>query len=192
MRKAALVIALVLAGLAGDAAAQPGMTPIEPAIPAAAEQGERLDERTALWLSLGGTAASWGLLALSSQLDDGAEATMGMVGLIGTYLAPSAGHWYAGSYLTRGLGVRTVAVASIFLGATRTVTACVDGGSCGGASELGPALLVGGLVLYAAGTIDDILAAPGKARRHNQRLRAMALAPMATPRGGGLAVAGAF
>jgi hypothetical protein len=73
-------------------------------------------------------------------------------------------------------------------------TSCLDdggGGSCGD-RDLGPALFFGGLALYAAGTLDDILSAPGKARRRNQRIHGLALAPLATPRGGGLALAGAF
>lgn len=194
MRKAALVVALILAGLAGDAAAQPGMTPIEPAAAAPVEQGPPLSERTALWLSLGGTAASWSLLMLSSRAGDGADAMMGMLGLVGTYLAPSAGHWYTGSYLTRGLGIRSVAIASIFFGATQMFTTCLDadGGASCGDRDLGPPLFWGGLALYAAGTLDDILSAPGKARRRNQRIHGLSLAPLATPRGGGLALAGAF
>jgi hypothetical protein len=200
MRTPAFVVALILAGLlgrAGDALAQPGMTPIEPAAPAGPppEQRPLRSESTALWLSLGGTLASWTMVAAASKLhgDDGAP--LDWAGVLGTYLAPTFGHWYAGARVTRGLGIRTVGLATMFIGLTRSICADVDedvglGGS--GCSEDGPRLLLAGLVIYVGGTIDDLLSVPGRVRKRNQRIQGLALAPLVAPHTSGLALAGSF
>jgi hypothetical protein len=54
------------------------------------------------------------------------------------------------------------------------------------------AFLVGGLVLYAAGTIDDIVTAPLRVRQHNRRLQQVQLAPMVAPGAAGVVLGGRF
>jgi hypothetical protein len=216
MRKTALVLALLLAGIAGragDALAQPGMTEplsarpggpagegareaIDPAAPAGAPTESRpiLSETTALWLSLGGTIASWAMVAAASRFDGDDGAPLGWAGILGTYLAPTLGHWYAGSALSRGLGIRTVGLATMFVGLVKSLNGCIDdfdgGGSCN--DENGPLILLGGLAIYVGGTIDDIFHAPGKVRKRNARIQGLGLAPLAAPHTTGLALGGRF
>lgn len=197
MRFALSAVLLALA-IAGTAAAQPAMTPpsMAPLPPSASppptmQQGEALSESTAVWLSLGGTVASWGLIAVASQMEEGPGSNAGniaSIGALGTLLAPSFGHWYAHSYFTRGLGMRVAGVGATYLG-LGILFSCEEECSNTG---LAAALLLGGAGFYLAGTIDDIATASGKVRRHNERLRNVAIVPMIRSDSGGLALAGRF
>ena len=54
-----------------------------------------LSETTALWLSLGGTAASWSLVVLGAELshqDSRVAGDLATLGVLGTLVAPSFGH----------------------------------------------------------------------------------------------------
>ncbi len=187
MRSLVLVALIAAAvGRAGDAAAQPGMSEPQPLVPAAPPvQGEPLSEGVALGLSLGGTIASWALLVAVVADEEDDHGTLATLGLLGTYVAPSAGHWYAGSFLTRGLGIRTA-------GAVATFAAIVKLISCDGCNDAEVEyLFYGGLLLYAAGTIDDIFNARGKVRQKN-RERGFTIAPVVTPQSTGLALGGRF
>jgi hypothetical protein len=192
MRSALIAACLVLA-MAGTAAAQPGMTvPSASPPPPTPQQGEELSESTAVWLSLGGTAASWTLLAVASKMDQGGSSNAGRIGTIGalgTLFAPSFGHWYARSFLTRGLGLRVAGAAAAFFGLSLLLSQCED--ECSGAPLAG-ALMLGGAGLYVGGTIDDIAAAPGKVRQYNQRFQNVVVAPMIRADGSGLMIAGRF
>jgi hypothetical protein len=197
MHRTALVTALVAAGLAGragragDAAAQPGVTPSAPPAPVAptaqrSPAPEReLSENMALGLSLGATTASWGGLLALAIFADGGGADTGLEVLcgIGTYLGPSVGHVYASKLATRGLGLRTLGVVAAVTGFFQVAGRCE---TCG--SNL-PFLFWSGVALYFAGSLDDILTAPLRARRHNQRRAerraGVTLAPLAVPGGGG-------
>lgn len=191
MRRAALVVALIVTGAldrAGDAVAQPAMTPIEPAVPPAAPaapapSGKQRSEGTALGLSLGATLAAWGGLWVGSmRIDDGERnEPLAQVSLIATVVAPTLGHWYSGSYVSRGLVIRAAALGAMSVGLLKI--------SAGAGGET---LLWGGLALHVAGTIDDLVTAPGKARRYNRRLGGAVLAPVAAPGGAGVSLAGTF
>jgi len=189
----ALPAALLVLAMAGSAAAQPSLTsPSSWPPPPTAPQGEELSESTAVWLSLGGTAASWTLLAVASKMDQGPgsnASNIGTIGALGTLLAPSFGHWYAHSYLTRGLGLRVAGVTATFFGLGVLLGSCED--ECSDAG-LAAALLLGGASLYVGGTIDDIATAPGKVRRYNERFQNVALVPMIRSDSGGLMIAGRF
>jgi hypothetical protein len=218
---ASLALAVVLS-LAGRAAAQPGLTPPgstpmaepmpepeidpelaplpAPAQPPRDEAGAPLSEGTALALSLGGTVVSWGLLGAAHYVYDKngqATAMMGLVGGFGIVAAPSAGHWYAGTRGTRGLAVRLAGVATLLAGAVYKETECPlfsfghdDGPPC--IPQRGSNVLLVGLGLVLAGTIDDIVTAPSRVRRHNERLSNLAIAPMLTGSSAGLALGGRF
>jgi hypothetical protein len=197
--KFALPAVLLALAIAGTAAAQPAMTPpsTSPLPPSAwppptMQPGEALSESTAVWLSLGGTVASWGLIAVASQMDErlgGNAGNIASIGALGTLLAPSFGHWYAGSYFTRGLGMRLAGVGATYLGLGILLSGCEE--DCSNAG-LAAALLLGGAGFYLAGTIDDIATASGKVRRHNERLQNVAIVPMIRSDSGGLALAGRF
>jgi hypothetical protein len=194
MRSVLLVASLIL-GTAGTAAAQPGLTPAvssppqaaqpPPAAPPAQPQGE-VSEGAALGLSLGGTAAAWTVLLTASENHGSGDLVL--LGLAGVVTAPSFGHWYAHSVATRGLGLRLAGLGS-FTVAVALAVQCEDECSNGTAIE-GAALL--GLGLLIAGTIDDIVTAPGEARRYNERLQGLAIVPMVKRDTGGLMLTGRF
>ena len=196
---------LVLA-LAGTAAAQPGVTPPisappQPGLPPpsplpppppAQPQGEELSETTALLLSLGGTAASWTLVGVAVAMDNNGNRTaanIGALGLVGTFFAPSFGHWYARSFLSRGLGLRAAGVSTELLAFMVLVVEGVTGQDN---SRLAEGIAIAGAALYVAGTIDDIVTAPGSARRYNQRFQYLTVAPMIRPDAGGVMLTGRF
>jgi len=81
------------------------------------------------------------------------------------------------------------------LALTRSVN-CPDasgraGSSCG-PDRLGEGLVVAAIGLHLAGTIDDIVTAPGEVRRRNERPRGVAVVPMIRRDAGGLMVAAQF
>lgn len=197
----AIAILVLAAGAAGPAGAHPAPSeppaassapvslgpPSQPAppsaVPPAPARGRTLSEGAAFGLSFGGTVVSWALFYLGVMQDS----TPGVqAGLLGTFLAPSAGHWYAGKALTRGMGLRA-AGAAVF---TLSIYMLLECDGCDGeAQELG---LYGGLLLYVAGSLDDIVTAPGRARRHNRRIESVGLAPVVTRHSAGLALGGRF
>ena len=222
--KHALLTASLLLALTGRASAQPGVTPpvsapdvadepparaplpapapapvmvpepdaeVAPAptpTPAPQPSGSRLSEGTALVLSLGGTAVSWGLLFGGAELP----------GLVGAVLAPSFGNWYAGRYLTRGLGLRVGGMAMFVAGAVVALGGSGGYGHDNTSSDdsdesAGVAILIGGLALFAIGTVDDIISAPANARKTNrERGYTLGLAPVVTQHSAGFALGGRF
>ncbi len=151
---------LLTAGLAhaDDASLAPGNVP-----PIPSDQGPK-DPNTALLLSLGGTAASAGLVIAGGASNDG-----GLVaaGLLSSLVTPSLGEWYAGKPLTAGMGIRVVSAAAEIAGLAEAFK-CFDTENCTNNQGLAGALMLGGLVGYAAGTIYDIADAPSSAREYNR------------------------
>ncbi|MBA3453157.1 MAG: hypothetical protein H0T42_08695 [Deltaproteobacteria bacterium] len=215
-----LAAALVLAtATARIAFAQPGnVEPIDPDEPpppppgyTATPQTPQLlppdrSESTALWLSLGGTLASYALVFGGASMAAGSNdstsrlaSSAASVGLVGTLVAPTFGHWYGGKGFTRGFGLRLGAMA---VGVTALVVAfsgCSfsfghdsqdDDSECG-RGETGGALL--GLLavsMWIGGTVDDIVQAPRRVRRRNSAR--FALTPLVQGDRAGLALVGAF
>jgi hypothetical protein len=231
MKPAVVAVSLaasLLLALTGRASAQPGVTPAVPAadvvdepparaslpppapapvvVPAPVEEdapmpaapprrsepsGSQLNGGTAFLLSLGGTTVSWGLLLGGAELP----------GLIGVVLAPSFGNWYAGRYLTRGLGMRLGGMAMLTVGAVMALGDLAGGYGHGDppppedsrSDAVMAALVIGGLALTAFGTIDDIVSAPANVRKKNrERGYDVGLAPVVTQRSAGLALGGRF
>jgi hypothetical protein len=195
----ALTASLILV-MAARATAQPGTVvplavpstasaPVAPAPPAAAPapappalDGE-LSVDTAIMLSVGGTAASWTVLLVAGSIDHGNNFVVPLAG-ISLVLAPSFGHWYAGTPFTGWFGLRAAALVPVMIAAT----SC---GECDPPSSLGWIALA----LYAAGTIGDIATAPADVRRHNEKrrmLRDLAVAPMIHRGGGGIVLGARF
>lgn len=145
-------------------------------------EGRRLNERTALLLSLGGTVVSWQVIALGLSRD---HETLAMSGLLGSLVAPNLGHWYQGTGLTRSTGLRAAGALAAFYGA-------FIGLNCDGCGDRPEYLFVAGALLYLGATVDDIIDAPRRARKHNRRLEQLRLAPAVTGHGAGLALGGRF
>jgi len=203
---------LVIAGLAGTAIAQPASDPAPAPAPTAPapspatfgppsqyepprpvrrqpEPPSRppLNEGVAVAYSLGGTLASWGLIAAGAASESGGLAA---VGAIGSLLAPSFGHWYRGQALTRGLGLRALGGTSTVVGVMAAL-ACIES-DC---SDTWALLFYGGVLVYVAGTIDDIVTAPLEVRKHNrrnQRVEVLGFAPVVTDRAAAVGLTGRF
>lgn len=154
------------------------------AAPPPGEVGELQSESTALWLSLGGTAASIGLLAGGAALGEKVPAFRfaSVIGGLTLPFAPCFGHWYSGSYATRGLALRG---AGAFVGLVAFGLAISAGGTTVDEDRrrttiIGALSIAGGL--WVAGTVDDIIQAPRRVHRRNQTL-----IPYVAPTGVGVA-----
>src|SRR5689334_15034508 len=76
------------------------------------------DPVVATALSLGGTLASAGLI-FGSHSTGAVE-----LGLYSSLVTPSLGEWYAGKYLTVGMGIRAASVGVMVAGIARGI--CID------------------------------------------------------------------
>ena len=154
------------------------------ASPALAE--ERKSENAAFALSAGGTLVSAGLVAYAAhRAPDDAADTYLAAGAVALAVTPTLGHWYAGDYVTLGLGARVVGGAAIYLG--HRMASC--GGDC--SSDGGTALMVFGAGAVIAGALWDVATASRAAQTWNAR-HYLALTPTVTPGGAGLSFGGSF
>jgi hypothetical protein len=153
---------------------QPGSQPIK---------GRRISEGAAISLSLAGTLGSWVLFGLAVG---GEHKTGAVLGLAGMIVGPNLGHWYQGTVVTRGTGLRVIGTASTIYGFLR-MTGCE--GNCYGWTDL---FLYGGALLFIGATVDDLIDAPHRAWKHNQRLKVVGITPMVTDRSAGFAIGGQF
>jgi hypothetical protein len=190
--RSAIIVALLVVAIAGTASAQPGVTaPSAAAASPTQAPGEERSETTALLLSLGGTAASWTALVAGFEMEQHGQGSAGgvtAVGGLGTLLAPSFGHWYAGAVGGRGLGLRLAGLGVALLAVAYVANVCED--ECNAAPAQG--ILLVGAGLYLAGTIESIATAPGAARRYNHRFQNVAIVPMLRRGSDGIAIAGRF
>jgi hypothetical protein len=188
----ALTAVLTVAATSVAHADEPPMAPLEQP---SSDVGPKNPD-TALMLSLGGTAASAGLvLAGISGHDNGGLIT---AGLVSSLVTPSLGEWYAGKPLTAGMGIRAASAVVTIYGVAESLK-CLDfegsDTSCHESDAAGY-LLAGGLIGYAAGTIYDIATAPSAARAYN-REHAIRVQPsvIRTPAGSttmGVGIGGSF
>ena len=159
------IVAMLLV-VAPAAAAQPSPGAAGP--PPLLTRGEPVSEGTALGLSLGGTVVALGVCIAAAQLDEQnsrAARSFEVAGALGVLLAPSFGHWYARSYVPRGLVYRLLGGLSI-AAAFNLISGEGCEGPCG---LLASAALVGAIGTSLAGVVDDIASAPDAAQRYNQR-----------------------
>jgi hypothetical protein len=184
MARLAVVAALATLAIPALARAQSA-----PAAEPAPTTGDRYSEGTALALSLGVTAAGVATVAVRPDND-----VLMTAGLMMAYVGPSAGHLYTGELFTRGLGVRTLGVVATLTGAMIAFSDCgLFAPQPCEESPVGPTIAVLGVAAYAAGTIDDILTAPGRAARMNRAAATrVTLAPRLAPGRAGVAVVGTF
>lgn len=155
---------------------------------------------TALTLSLSATAAAWAAWMIPTNLSEEASehpvATIfGAAGMIGTFVAPSVGHWYVGDRVwTAGLTTRVAGGAVFGAGALLALRAWGSERECGVCDPL----MVAGISAYAVGSLYDIVTAPRAARLHNQATRSsplvLAPAPLRSISGpaAGLSLSGSF
>jgi hypothetical protein len=167
------------------------------ASPAAAEK----DPKTALVISGIGTGASAALVLSSVVIgaDSGTVHRPTFFAGVGTSLiTPSLGHWYAGEWLTIGMGIRTGAALIAVLGATQTRDDRCDVDPtkvCPTLTNAGFTMLGLAGIAYVAGVAYDVVDAPDAVERHNgtrppHNPFAMRLVPTTSTHGAGLAVLG--
>jgi len=170
--------ALALAALVAVSPARASAAP--------SDGGDFKDPAEATRISLVATVASWAAFGAGVY---GRSAPLALAGGVGTFVAPMAGHWYAGRPLTGGLALRTLGVVVGSAGMVLAVGAIGDSGHDNGDSAV--LLFLTGAGAYVAGTVYDIATASDAAREYNDGLR-VALAPMPMPHGGGLVMAARF
>lgn len=164
----ASVPVLVLATTA-TALAQPALTPLaapaSPAAPAPQESTGDKDPGVATLLSIAGTVVPSALVLSAAGTENG-SAGLFLAGLLGMELGPSLGHWYAGDYLTAGLGMRAGGTALLVVGLGEALQ-CLDvnDGSCHSGGE---APLLIGAGLFVTGSIYDIATAGRAANQWNK------------------------
>lgn len=151
---------------------------IQPARPAFADSAETKSPDVALALSAGGAAASIGVFTLgwheghTLTFDGWLKASL--IGLGTTLVTPSLGEWYAGTFMTAGLGFR---LAGIGVSAAGLASAKLCFGECRGQST-GAIVIVGlGGLIYATGIVWDIATARSTARQANARRQPVAFTP---------------
>lgn len=192
MLRPIVVAASLLVASSQTAVAQPAMTQ-----PAAAPVEDDVSPQVALALSLGGTVASYGAIGIAMGTRAG---ELGSLGMVGALIAPSFGHWYSGKYLTRGGVLRVAGLVTFVAGVLADSEGCSlfygghgdpEPADCGDdfRTTKGTVIILAGIAMFAGGTIDDIVTAPGRARRRNDSLRVQ---PIVRADGGGVAIAGAF
>ncbi|HEY5920103.1 MAG TPA: hypothetical protein VIV11_00475 [Kofleriaceae bacterium] len=192
---------LLVCAFAGHAGAQPGVTPAAPpAPPIAAPQSPELSESAALWLGIGGTAAAYGLFvgglawnnASDERTDNRNARTMIGIGVAGTFIAPSVGHWYAGTLVTKDMLRRFVGAGGVLVGGITLAVCDHVESDCVIVKQLAWGAVIAGAGLFVFGTLDDIARAPGRVRKANAQRGAVSLVPTLGAGRGGLAIVGTF
>src|SRR5262245_19961452 len=163
---------------------------------AAADSPEPKNPETAAMLSLSGTLGSGALIVLGLANHGGAGDSLALVGFASSVITPSFGEWYAGEYLTAGLGFRLTGVIVGALGLSQ-LNICFESPCNSDGNGAALTLMSLGVVSYATGVIWDIAAAPSAARKANAMHHAPMITPsvMASPSGRaayGLGVGGTF
>ena len=154
----------------------------------------------AIALSLGGTAAGIGLIALGGNIhhEDEVELPLVATGVAAVVLGPSFGELYAGRGWTPGLSMRAggLLLGAVGFGVALQECGADPEGSCD--PTAGGVIFLGGAALFIAGGVYDIVTAPRAARAWNaSHAQELLVVPTALhdARGGaapGLTVAGTF
>lgn len=148
---------------------------------------------TALAWSVAGTAASVGVVAIGAQTHN--SSLVGW-GVLSSLLTPSLGEWYAGKYVTAGMGLRLLGGAVAIAGVAQAFeTSCYIDCNSSSSSTSGGGLVLVGLATFAGGTLYDIATARSAARDYNTSHRLTVLPTVLHPPSGpvyGLGVGGRF
>lgn len=154
---------------------------------------EPKDRGTAFALSAGGTALSAVLVIAGAN---SGNAPLVGAGLVGSLIAPSAGHIYAGKLGTPGLVLRVVSAGVAVAGVNEALKCFGETGSCDHDPEWAGELLVLAGIGYASGILLDIATAGRAVDDYNQRLQ-LRVTPAVIPtassgRAVGLGITGSF
>jgi hypothetical protein len=165
----------------------PSLVPIT----ARAANADLKNEDTALAWSLGGTAASVGMMVIGAKSNNG---ELAVAGALSSLITPSLGEWYAGQYMTWGMGLRAAGLVSMTAGAVDSF--CWDNCDQNKVSQ-GRTLLTLGMIGYIGGALVDIAGAPHAARSYNEAHAShLSFAPTALRSGSttayGVGVGGSF
>ena len=164
--RAAISIALVLASTTAYAQ------------PAEEDDHEEKHASTGIALALGSTAAGVGMFFLGKYTDR-PELMAG--GAITAIAAPSFGRWYAGEYLTAGLGLRLGGTA---LAATALFMVMQNRWPDADLDDAAGALAISAGALFVGGMIYDVATTPNAVDRYNTR-RGFSVSPTVVSSGGG-------
>ncbi len=184
--------------------AAPGTT--EPVVPL----DEPKSPRTARLLSGAGPLLSLGVVTAGGLIAGSGSSPahwrqdvgtgIAWVGVASLPFAPSFGHWYAGDYLTPGLGLRALGIG-LFVGGAANFTLRFDCADidCPPAKDntLGGTLMLLGIASYTTGWIYDVATADRAAREYNRdHATRLSVAPTAIRTGSatsyGLVLGGSF
>lgn len=158
------------------------------------------DRATARNLSWGGAVLSLGVvatgIALATDRDhEDTGAVIAGVGAATLLVTPAFGSWYAGRYLTIGMGIRVAGVAAAIAGARIVDSAA----GCEGNDivrcdmpDVGPILLVGGGLVFLIGVGYDMATAEDTADAFNARHRRVSVVPAVSNDRVGIALGGTF
>ncbi len=161
-----------------------------------AQAGGR-ERTTALALSGIGTGVSSALIVSSVLFQtDTHEVNSPLLysGLATSVFTPSLGEWYAGEWLTVGMGVRTAAALLAAYGIQQTdEVRCLSPGvqTCKEINGTGVAVLGLAAIAFVGGAAYDVLDADDAVDRYNST-HTMILAPTLLPSGGGVELVGTF
>ncbi len=193
--RAAVLVAALASSTSIAVAAPPGMTPPVADADNPPPSGERAaelppapanakSETTATVLAVAGTIVPVLIAKESADANSGGGVLLGVAGM---FLLPSAGHWYAGKFATRGMALRLAggAVASYAV-----FVLVASDGETSNADGLETAFWIGAAT-FAVGTIYDIATAGGAARDWNTKHASVRPAVVHTSIGGGTGIGGA-
>ena len=151
------------------------------------------DRGTAFALSAGGTALSAVLVMAGAN---SGNAPLVGAGLVGSLIAPSAGHIYAGKLGTPGLLLRLVSGGVAIAGLQEGLKCFGQSSPCDHDPRLAGELLVAAGIGYASGALLDIATAGRAVDDYNQRLQ-LRITPAVIPTASsgpavGLGITGSF
>lgn len=153
MKLASVTSVVIVSLLSGVAAAQPETV------------AEPKSEQAAFGWSLLGTLAPIAITIAGGAFDEPGVMALGTAGMV---LGPTAGHWYAGRWVTGGLIARGGGAALMMAGAVQALGNIDCETGCSGGAAAGP-LMLGGAALFVGGTLHDLATAGRSARAYNER-----------------------
>lgn len=189
-----LVASLALSTAVADAqvGGPPGLTP------PSERHAARKTTTTAMWLTLGTTAAGAGLFFLGESLYQTPgcynscypQQAVAVVGGAAFFVGPSLGHVYAGHTWNAGLGLRLGGIAAFGLGWLAMAPCFAHPANAGDQSQscqVGGIAVTGGAIATLVGTVYEIASTPDAVHAYNREHgfdATLSVAPVRTRDGG--------